>query len=393
MKQTALLFVSLMAALGAQAQGSYTVKGNLKNADGKSVYLYAGDSREVEADSAVVTGGSFTFKGETKVPFMDGSLVLGNPQDYMNAKMVGVAIEPLTITVSGDTDDWDNITIKGGKAQDEANRMKEEMSAFVKPLEELGDQYYQLDQAGRDSLTRLMAPYQKQYGDYSRSYYATRTGSYYATRFLMMDMGNMKYEDLKAAWEKLSPEVRQYGCNAKEIKAELEVLAKVRPGSPAPDFTATDITGKPFTLSSLQGKVVIIDFWASWCVPCRKSNPHMRELYAKYHAQGLDLVYVADDDSNPDKWHAAVEKDQLTGDGFHHVLRGFKMDRATGVMDKTNDISDKYAVHYLPTKYLIDRQGNIVCKIDEGQDEMLDAQIAELLNNTAPQKTHNKLRE
>lgn len=74
-----------------------------------------------------------------------------------------------------------------------------------------------------------------------------------------------------------------------------------------------------------------------------------------------------------------MEKDGLTGDGFHHVLRGFKMDRQTGVMDHTNDISDKYAVHFLPTKYLIDREGKIVCKIAEGEDAKIDELIEELL--------------
>lgn len=194
-------------------------------------------------------------------------------------------------------------------------------------------------------------------------------------------MGHMKYEDVKAVWDKLSPEVQKYGESAKDVKDELDVLEMVRPGMPAPDFTANDINGKPFTLSSLKGKVVIIDFWASWCVPCRKSNPHMRELYNKYHSRGLDLVYVSDDDSKPEAWKKAVEKDMLVGDGYHHVLRGMKWDRSKGLagIDHTNDISDKYAIHFLPTKYLIDRKGNIVCKIDEGEDAKLDESLERLL--------------
>lgn len=228
----------------------------------------------------------------------------------------------------------------------------------------------------------LQEPYRKQYQEFTKNYIQTHTDSYYATQYLSMDMGSMTYEDIKAAWDKLSPDVQKYGVNAKAIKSELEVLAKVRPGKPAPDFTANDINGKPFTLSSLKGKVVILDFWASWCVPCRKSNPHMRELYAKYHKKGLDMVYVSDNDSNPAKWKAAVEKDQLVGDGFHHVLRGLKItDRARYTFDKTNDISDKYAIHFLPTKYLIDKKGNIVCKINEGEDAKLDAEIERLLNS------------
>ena len=105
----------------------------------------------------------------------------------------------------------------------------------------------------------------------------------------------------------------------------------------------------------------------------------MRELYAKFHDRGLDFVFVSDDDTSPDKWRKAVEQDQLIGDGYHHVLRGLKWDRSKGMegMDHTNDISDKYAIHFLPTKYLIDRKGNIVCKIEENTD--LEAMIAKLI--------------
>ena len=107
----------------------------------------------------------------------------------------------------------------------------------------------------------------------------------------------------------------------------------------------------------------------------------MRELYNKYHKKGLDMVYVSDDDSKPERWRKAVEQDQLIGDGFHHVLRGYKViDPAKNTADKANDISDKYAIHFLPTKYLIDKKGNIVCKINEGEDAKLDAMIEKLLN-------------
>lgn len=71
----------------------------------------------------------------------------------------------------------------------------------------------------------------------------------------------------------------------------------------------------------------------------------------------------------------------MVGDGFHHVLRGLKMDPVKRTFDKTNDISDKYAIHFLPTKYLIDKKGNIVCKINEGEDAKLDAEIERLLNS------------
>lgn len=381
-KKSIILIATSAFALGMNAQGKYTIDGNLKNADGKKIYLSVGDFGATETDSTVVANGKFTFKGEIDAPFKSGTLILGDLTDYRNAKAWQIAVEPITITVAGDANQAESIVVNAGKIQEDLNRMQKEMEVFEKPLRQLNDAYYaQQTQEGRDSVGKLMEPYHKQYSEYAKNYMTTRTNSYYATQFLNMDMGNMKYEDIKAIWEKLSPEVQKYGVNAKDVKSELEVLAKVRPGCPAPDFTANDINGKPFTLSSLKGKVVIIDFWASWCGPCRKSNPHMRELYAKYHKKGLDMVYVSDDDNNPAKWKAAVEKDQLIGDGFHHVLRGLKItDPVKYTMDRTNDISDKYAIHYLPTKYLIDKKGNIVCKINEGEDAKLDAQIEQLLN-------------
>ena len=382
-KKSILLIAAATLSLGANAQGKYTINGSLKNADGQKIYLMTGDFGETEMDSTVISGGKFTFKGDLEGKFLSGSLILGNPYDYMNAKTWQVAIEPMTITVTGDANDEKSVVVKAGKAQEEQERMEKEMSVFNDPMEELYQKVATVEtEAAKDSINKLMEPYQKQYTAYVDNYMKTHTDSYYATSYLNMNMGHMTYEEIKAVWDKFTPDVQKYGVSAKNVKSELETLEKVRPGLPAPDFTAKDINGKQFTLSSLKGKVVIIDFWASWCGPCRKSNPHMLELYKKYHAKGLDMVYVSDDDSNEAAWHKAVEKDQLTGDGFHHLLRGLKiLDKQKYTFDKTNDISEKYAIHYLPTKYLIDKKGNIVCKISEGEDEKLDAQIEKLLND------------
>ena len=366
-------------ALTVGAQGNYTISGSIKNAEGKKVYLYSGDRMSMRQDSTVVSNGAFTFKGNLDKPFVSGRIIVGPISYTSNPVMWEVALEPTQITLQGDYNNPDEAVINGGKAQDELNTMSQELDVFVKPLRQLNDE---MNKGGdRDSLTKQMEPLRKQYAEYASKFYRERTGSYFATRYLMMDMSRMSYDELKAAWDALDPKVQKYGDSAGEIAKELAVLAKVRPGSPAPDFTATDINGKQFTMSSLRGKVVIIDFWASWCGPCRKSNPHMRELYAKFHDRGLDFVFVSDDDSAPDKWRKAVEQDKLVGEGYHHVLRGMKWDRSKGMegMDHTNDISDKYAIHFLPTKYLIDKKGNIVCKIDEGEDAKLDAQIEKLL--------------
>ena len=113
------------------------------------------------------------------------------------------------------------------------------------------------------------------------------------------------------------------------------------------DFTQSDIDGFPFTLSSLKGKYVLLDFWASWCIPCRKENPKLKLLYEQYKEKGLEVIGVSLD-TNEEKWKEAVEKDDLP---WIHIsdLKGFN-----------NEISSTLGIRSIPTTILIDPEGKIV---------------------------------
>ena len=167
----------------------------------------------------------------------------------------------------------------------------------------------------------------------------------------------------------------------KDIAEEIRKLAAGSPGSPAADFTAKELNGSTFSLSALRGKYVLIDFWASWCVPCRKSMPHVRELYERYKGKGLEVLAVSDDDHDSTVWKKAVAKD---GTGiWHNVLRGFDMDKRMKNLPNDKDISEKFGIHSLPTKILIDPQGTIIGRYDQGTDEeaaAMDKKLADLLD-------------
>ncbi len=249
------------------------------------------------------------------------------------------------------------------------------MGDVMPKLMELNKAYYETN--NRDSVAELMKPLQMTMGKCQKEYMEKYPSTALTAMFLNQEKSRMPLDKLKEAYNKLDETAKQTS-SAKEIATEIATLERVAPGNPAPEIAKNDlITGKPFSLSSLKGKVVLLDFWASWCVPCRKSNPHVKALYEKYRKKGFDVVYVADNDDRPENALKAIEEDGIKK--YHHVLRGLKtLKDANGKMmgfDKSEDVSEKYAIHFLPTKYLIDRDGNIICKVD---DNTLDAKLKEI---------------
>lgn len=130
-----------------------------------------------------------------------------------------------------------------------------------------------------------------------------------------------------------------------------------------PDFIQPDTAGKLFKLSSLKGKVVLVDFWASWCGPCRKENPNLVKAYAAYHNKGFEIVGVSLDDKKQN-WLKAIAADKLT---WIHVsdLKGWK-----------NELAIAYGIKSVPTSFLMDASGKIIAKDLRG--EALENKLKEL---------------
>ena len=347
------------AASLAVAQDSFTLRGEIGGMEGKKIYLMysAGEGKNV-TDSAVVQDGNFVFKGTVdKV----ANAFMAKTTDLRRANEEGFAslwLEPAEMAFACPTGDLKAFTLTGSRTQDEQAELDRLKAPAAKALQPLMEAYY----AAQDEAARL-----------DNEFAASHPDSYLSAQMLVFASATMDYPAARAAYDALTPRVKASPM-AKEALAEIEKLRAGSPGSPAHVFTATDINGKPFSLADLRGKYVLLDFWASWCGPCRASNPHLKAVFAKYKDKGFDVVCVADDDSNLDAWHKAVEKDGIQE--FHHVLRGLKW--VDGAPEHSTDISEHYGIHFLPTKILIDKEGMIIGRFGEGDEEKMDNQLKEI---------------
>ena len=148
------------------------------------------------------------------------------------------------------------------------------------------------------------------------------------------------------------------------LVVSLNLFSQMRPGQTAAELSLPDLNGKSVSLASLKGKVVLIDFWASWCGPCRHNNPRLVKLYNKYHDKGLEIYGVSLDEDMED-WKKAVHHDKLN---WIQVIddRGWAATSASA-----------YGVDMIPSSFLIDRQGIIRNMNMEGPE--LEVSVKDLL--------------
>lgn len=392
MKKSILLVAALVSYVFTQA-APFILKGTFKgNASG---YVYLVYNRK--KDSCLITNNSFVFKGNINGP--ESAYLLKTPQQYdPHAELF---LEPGNMTLVL-TDEYKIEKMTGSRSQDEAGILEKALAPIQaktapmrKEYDSLNTAYIAVKRGSKDEkklqelsdrmekIKEEMEPYAEQSKAETLAFFRAHPQSYITASYLRFYTSDMKADTLQQYYDRLPPQIKQ-GETGKELASTLARLKKGSPGSMAAGFNTKDINGQPLSLSDYKGKYVLIDFWASWCVPCRAGNPHLKELYNQYKDKGFEIIGVADNDSSPDEWKKAVEKDGIGI--WKHILRGFDMeklkqseyDRST---PQPNDISDKYGIQSLPTQVLIDPSGLIIARYGGGgeEHEMLDKKLAEVL--------------
>lgn len=368
---------AMLAACNSKPTNSYTVNGTIDGVDGQTIYIRTQVGDSILTDSIVIENGAFSING-TIDTVATAFIYMGNVMDYTNKARQQFYLEPGVITVAElSADDFQNATFSGTKTNDENGAYLGELKPIYTALmdirtgfnaEGVTEEQQAVMMQQYDSLSNVAAAVDS-------VFIANHPDSYVTVTLLKQKLGRSSLEELKGYYAALTPEIQ----NAiPELKNEIETLESIQPGMPAPELAGTTPDGKEVKLSDLQGNPVILDFWATWCGPCRASFPHLYEVYKEYKDKGLQVFMVASDDDNVDGWKEYIANSKDGMQNYTQILNGrqYTYDangNKTGMVPGS-DQSSKYAVHYIPTKYLIAADGTIICKVES------DEQLAEELN-------------
>lgn len=194
----------------------------------------------------------------------------------------------------------------------------------------------------------------------------------FASVFLLTRMQNLYTAgDFISTWNSLSSKYKNHPI-AERIKAYIKKINATPEGSDAIGFQKTDNHGKIINLADFKGKTVLLDFWGSWCGPCRASNPHLKELYAKYQSKGFEIIAVAQEQKKNleearSLWLKAIEEDALP---YVNVLNNEDMDKQNLVKD--------YNIMAFPTKILLSSEGKIILRITSSATDDIDRALEKI---------------
>jgi peroxiredoxin len=364
----AVLVLASFAANAQEAQ-DFTVNGSLQNIAlpvNKVFYSYRADGVTVR-DSVAPTDGKYSFSGKIAEPLMVTIFVrykndaqgkpikMFQPRDYAS-----VFVAPGAVQVSS-VDSFSNVKVKGSKAHDAYLSLTEKTKPVNDKMQAASKAYsaaYQAkDSATMKTLDATFDALDLEMKEVYKGYLATNNNSPIAMYALGQMAGwDINPEVVEPIYKALSEPARATP-SGKAFAEKIVTAKKTAVGAMAMDFTQNDTLDVPVSLSSFKGKYVLIDFWASWCGPCRQENPNVVKAFQTYNAKGFTVLGVSlDQPGAKDKWIKAIHDDNLT------------WTQVSDLKYWDNQVAKQYGIQAIPQNFLVDPAGKIIAKNIRGEE-------------------------
>lgn len=378
MKSKSLLVATLLCGvfgvLSLQAQIPYKIKGTWQGGEGEKIYLKEIVSSDsiVLIDSTLVSKDCFEFNGKVdEMKRMELSCKPGKQKILIDGTLIMADIVDKPDTVKGKPRIIKALQISGSpeqKVMEETNKY-----VFMSAIMQLGEMF-SLSHAMEgtdslkmrhdvDSIQNIFNKVKESMDKDITNYLDSTRDSYAITYFIDEYIGKYKpFNVLKQCYDNLTDRVKASTCG-RALKARVDALGNASVGGMAPNIEFLTPDGKTLSLYSLRGHIVLLDFWASWCGPCLREMPNVKNIYAKYHSKGLEVLGVSLDEK-ADAWKNAITNKELN---WKHIssLEGWKCPAAK-----------IYNVTAIPRMYIIDETGKIIAqdlrgeKLVEKMDEL-----------------------
>lgn len=362
MKIYIILFSLLFGTAQAQQQNpaGFHIEGHIQGLGEKSLVTLSDANKPADTLArATVKNGVFILTGHVNEP----NLFILN---FASAKKkTSIFIGNEKVSVSGNIENLSAIQVKGSPSETDFLAFEEIFNPYFAQLNQLSQLSNSPEAASkRDSIGEVYQTVAMTIQSKVDSFIQGRKSSY-VSPFLLVVVNQLSDDILllERRYQTLSPQVQQsvYGNYLREQIQNGKVGAI---GSEAMDFTQADTAGKPVSLSSFKGKYVLVDFWASWCKPCRMENPNVVAAYERFKAKNFTVLGVSLDRSR-EAWIKAIQEDKLA------------WTQVSDLKFWNNAVAQQYHIQQIPINLLIDPKGMIVGKNLRGPD--LDSRLCALL--------------